>query len=257
MANRKRANRSNTAARASSRAGGRLLRWPAYLLGCLVAGVLAMQLYFFLQIAAWQFVDPSSTSFMRAERWRLCGVNFWSCGIEREWVPYESISRNLKRAVIASEDADFVNHPGYDVDSMLEAWERNKRRGHIVRGGSTITQQLAKNLFLSPEQHYLRKAQELAITWMLEFWLDKQRIFEIYLNSVEWGEGVFGAEAAARLYFRTSAGKLTVGQSARLAAALPAPKCFDKKPYCTYVRINFRAKAGIIARRMGSATLPD
>ncbi|TWG78738.1 monofunctional biosynthetic peptidoglycan transglycosylase [Cupriavidus gilardii J11] len=244
---------------APARRGGTFhpVRWLAWLAGCVVAGVVAMQVYFFLQIAAWQVFDPSSTSFMRAERWRLCGANFWSCGIEREWVPYSEISRNLKRAVIASEDADFVNHPGYDLDAMLDAWERNKKRGHIVRGGSTITQQLAKNLFLSSEQQYLRKGQELLITWMLEFWLDKERIFEIYLNSVEWGEGVFGAQAAARHYFKTDARRLSVGQAARLAAALPAPKCFDKKAYCAHVRINFRAKAGIIARRMGSATLPD
>lgn len=233
------------------------LRWLAYLAGCLLAGVLVMQLYFFCQIAAWQVLNPSSTSFMRAERWRLCGARLWGCGIERRWVSYDDISRNLKRAVIASEDADFVNHPGYELDAMLNAWERNKQRGHIVRGGSTITQQLAKNLFLSPEQHYLRKGQELAIAWMLEFWLDKQRIFEIYLNSVEWGEGVFGAEAAAQHYFKTSAARLSVGQAARLAAALPAPKCFDKTQYCANVRVNFKAKAGIIARRMGAATLPD
>lgn len=233
------------------------MRWAGYLIACVAAGILAMQAYFFLQIAAWQYVTPSSTSFMRAERWRLCGVKVWNCEIDRRWVPYEQISRNLKRAVIASEDADFVNHPGYEIDAMLDAWERNKKRGRVVRGGSTITQQLAKNLFLSPEQHYLRKGQELAITWMLEFWLDKQRIFEIYLNSVEWGEGVFGAEAAAQHYFRTSAGKLGVGQAARLAAALPAPKCFDKKQYCANVRVNFKVKAGIIARRMGAATLPD
>ncbi|MDX6013048.1 monofunctional biosynthetic peptidoglycan transglycosylase [Cupriavidus sp. KK10] len=233
------------------------MRWLGYLLGCVAAGVVAMQLYFFVQIASWQYINPTTTTFMRAERWRLCGINVWNCGLDRQWVPYDRISRNLKRAVIASEDADFVNHPGYELDAMLDAWERNKKRGRIVRGGSTITQQLAKNLFLSSEQHYLRKGQELAITWMLEFWLDKQRIYEIYLNSVEWGEGVFGAQAAAQHYFRTGADKLSVGQSARLAAALPAPKCFDKKEYCANVRVNFRAKAGIIARRMGAATLPD
>lgn len=233
------------------------LRWLGYVAGCLLAGVLAMQLYFFVQIASWQYVNPSSTSFMRAERWRLCGFNLWSCSLDRRWVRYDEISRHLKRAVIASEDADFVNHPGYELDAMLDAWERNKQRGHIVRGGSTITQQLAKNLFLSSEQNYLRKGQELVITWMLEFWLDKQRIFEIYLNSVEWGEGVFGAEAAAQHYFKTSAARLSVGQAARLAAALPAPRCFDKKTNCANVRVNFRVKAGIIARRMGAATLPD
>ncbi|SDD95288.1 monofunctional biosynthetic peptidoglycan transglycosylase [Cupriavidus sp. YR651] len=250
---------SSARSRPAASAGGAAnpLRWLGYLAGCLVAGVLAMQLYFFLQIASWQYVNPSSTSFMRAERWRLCGFNIWSCSVDRRWVRYDDISRSLKRAVIASEDADFVNHPGYELDAMLDAWERNKQRGRIVRGGSTITQQLAKNLFLASEQHYLRKGQELAITWMLEFWLDKQRIFEIYLNSVEWGEGVFGAEAAAQHYFHTSAAKLGVGQAARLAAALPAPKCFDKKSYCANVHINFRVKASIIARRMGAATLPD
>ncbi|MDF3833873.1 monofunctional biosynthetic peptidoglycan transglycosylase, partial [Cupriavidus basilensis] len=208
------AERKRTARQGSATRGGSLnpLRWLAYLVGTLIAGMLAMQLYFFLQIAAWQYVNPSSSTFMRAERWRLCGFNFWSCQVDHRWVGYDDISRNLKRAVIASEDADFVNHPGYELDAMLDAWERNKKRGHIVRGGSTITQQLAKNLFLSSEQHYLRKGQELAITWMLEFWLDKQRIFEIYLNSVEWGEGVFGVEAAAQHYFKTSAARLSVGQ---------------------------------------------
>lgn len=256
MAERKRTARPGAAQ--GGRGGGlNPLRWLAYLLGTLIAGVLAMQVYFFLQIAAWQTVNPSSTAFLRAEQWRLCGFKFWSCQVDRRWVGYDDISRNLKRAVIASEDADFVNHPGYELDAMLDAWERNKKRGHIVRGGSTITQQLAKNLFLSSEQHYLRKGQELAITWMLEFWLDKQRIYEIYLNSVEWGEGVFGVEAAAQHYFKTGAAKLSVGQAARLAAALPAPKCFDKKEYCANVRVNFKVKANIIARRMGAATLPD
>ncbi|XQU74970.1 monofunctional biosynthetic peptidoglycan transglycosylase [Cupriavidus sp. H18C2] len=253
------ARQRTAAARAPARASGAAnpLRWIGYLGECLIVGVLALQVYFFLQIAAWQYLDPSSTSFMRAERWRLCGLNVWSCSVDRKWVGYGEMSRNIKRAVIASEDADFVNHPGYELDAMLDAWERNKKRGHIVRGGSTITQQLAKNLFLSSEQYYVRKGQELAITWMLEFWLDKQRIFEIYLNSVEWGEGVFGVEAAAQHYFHTSASRLTVGQAARLAAALPAPKCFDKKEYCANVRVNFRTKASIIARRMGAATLPD
>lgn len=253
------ARQRTAAARAPARASGAAnpLRWIGYLGECLIVGVLALQVYFFLQIAAWQYLDPSSTSFMRAERWRLCGLNVWSCSVDRKWVGYGEMSRNIKRAVIASEDADFVNHPGYELDAMLDAWERNKKRGHIVRGGSTITQQLAKNLFLSSEQYYVRKGQELAITWMLEFWLDKQRIFEIYLNSVEWGEGVFGVEAAAQHYFHTSASRLTVGQAARLAAALPAPKCLDKKEYCANVRVNFRTKASIIARRMGAATLPD
>ena len=134
---------------------------------------------------------------------------------------------------------------------------RNVKAGRVREGGSTITQQLAKNLFLSGERHYLRKGEELLITWMLEFWLDKERILEIYLNSVEWGEGVFGAEAAAQHYFKRPAAQLSVGQAARLAAALPAPKCFDKKSYCANVHVNFTRKATVIANRMGSATLPD
>lgn len=233
-----------------------LLRWLAWLAGSLLGGIIALQLYFFAQIAVWHDLAPSSTTFMRAERWRLCGIQFWRCQIRHEWIEYENISRHLKRAVIASEDADFINHPGYDLDAMLAAWERNQKRGRIVRGGSTITQQLAKNLFLSSEQAYLRKGQELIISWMLEFWLDKQRIFEIYLNSAEWGEGIFGVEAAAQHYFRIGAAQLAPGQAARLAAALPAPKCFDKKIYCVNTRVNFRARASLIARRMESAVLP-
>lgn len=232
--------------------------WLRYVGICFVAGWLAMQAYFFVQIAAWQWLNPLYTTFMSAERNRICGINVWSCGIEHTWVPYASISRNLKRAVIASEDSGFAYHDGYELDAILTAWEKNQQRGHVVRGGSTITQQLAKNLFLSSEQNYFRKGQEFIIAWMLEFWLDKERIFEIYLNSVEWGEGVFGAEAAARHYFKTSAANLGAGQGARLAAALPAPKCFDKpRNYCTNVKINFNKKASIIARRMGSAELPD
>lgn len=234
-----------------------MMRWFGYVIGCFVAGVVALNLYFFAAIASWQVLNPASSAFMRAERMRLCGANFVTCGIDHRWVPYDQISRNLKRAVIASEDADFVSHSGWEVDAMLDAWEKNKRRGHVVAGGSTITQQLAKNLFLSGERHYLRKGEELLITWMLEFWLDKERILEIYLNSVEWGEGIFGAEAAAQHYFKRPVSQLTVGQAARLAAALPAPKCFDKKRYCANVHISFTRKATVIANRMGSATLPD
>lgn len=231
--------------------------WLRYLLICLLVGWLTLQCYFFLQIFSWQWVNPYYTTFMGVERQRLCGINVVTCGIDHTWVPYDKISLNLKRAVISSEDSGFAFHDGYEVDAMLTAWAKNKQRGHVVRGGSTITQQLAKNLFLSSEQHYFRKGQELIITWMLEFWLEKERIFEIYLNSVEWGEGIFGADAAAQHYFKTSAAKLGVGQAAKLAAALPAPKCFDKRSYCANVKVNFNKKASMIARRMGSAELPD
>lgn len=206
-----------------------MMRWFGYVIGCFVAGVVALNLYFFAAIASWQVLNPASSAFMRAERMRLCGANFVTCGIDHRWVPYDQISRNLKRAVIASEDADFVSHSGWEVDAMLDAWEKNKRRGHVVAGGSTITQQLAKNLFLSGERHYLRKGEELLITWMLEFWLDKERILEIYLNSVEWGEGIFGAEAAAQHYFKRPASQLTVGQAARLAAAPAGAQVFRQE----------------------------
>lgn len=246
---------------AGRKAGGAIsngmVSWLRYGLICGLAGLLAMQLYFFLQIAAWQVINPGSSAFMRAERLRLCGVNVLTCGLQHEWVPYDRISRQLKRAIIASEDSGFVEHPGYDLDAMLGAMEKNKRRGKVVSGGSTITQQLAKNLFLSGERSYLRKGQEFIITNMLELLLDKQRIFEIYLNSVEWGEGVFGVEAAAQHYFHISAANLSAGQAARLASALPAPKCFDKKQYCKGVYVNFSRKAGIIAGRMGAVALPD
>jgi monofunctional glycosyltransferase len=224
------------------------LRWVIYVGAVFAIAWVALQAYYFVQIAAWNFVDPQSTAFMRTDEGRL-GAAF---PIQHQWVPYDQISRNLKRAIIASEDANFVNNNGYETDAILQAWEKNKQRGHIVRGGSTITQQLARNLFLSREKSYIRKGQELIITWMLETLLDKQRIFEIYLNSVEWGNGVYGADAAARYYYRTSASKLTAGQAARLAVMLPRPKYFDEHRNSPYLA----QRAGVIARRMGAAEVP-
>jgi monofunctional biosynthetic peptidoglycan transglycosylase len=188
---------------------------------------------------------------MRADTWRLA-QDRPDLSLRHEWVPYERISRNLKRAIIASEDANFVNNKGYETDAILQAWDRNKARGKIVAGGSTISQQLARNLFLSREKSYLRKGQELIITWMLETLLDKQRIFEIYLNSVEWGNGVYGAQAAARYYYRVSANQLAVWQAARLAVMLPRPKYFDEHRSSPYLA----QRAGVIARRMGVAEVP-
>ncbi|HTJ91600.1 MAG TPA: monofunctional biosynthetic peptidoglycan transglycosylase [Pararobbsia sp.] len=230
----------------------RVYGWPVYLLGLLAFAWIATQLFYFVQIGIWTVVDPSDTAFMRAARWR-----FWHEGqsitFQHQWVPYDGISRNLKRAIIASEDANFVNNKGYEVDSILQAWEKNKKKGQMAAGGSTITQQLARNLFLATEKTYIRKGQELIITLMLEFWMDKERIFEIYLNSVEWGKGVYGAQAAAAHYYKVDASKLSVGQSARLAVMLPRPKYFDDHrggPYLT-------SRAAVIARRMGAAELPS
>ncbi|HEY2607223.1 monofunctional biosynthetic peptidoglycan transglycosylase [Paraburkholderia sp. RL18-103-BIB-C] len=239
-----------TATRRASRPGP--ARWMVYLGAVLVIAWLATQAFYFTQIAVWNYVNPRSTAFMRSDAWRL-SQDRPDLSVQHTWVPYDQISRNLKRAIIASEDANFVNNNGYETDAILQAWERNKAKGRIVRGGSTITQQLARNLFLSREKSYIRKGQELIITWMLETLMDKERIFEIYLNSVEWGNGVYGAEAAAQYYYKTSANKLNAAQSARLAVMLPRPKYFDEHRGSEYLA----QRARVIARRMGAAELPE
>jgi monofunctional biosynthetic peptidoglycan transglycosylase len=216
-----------------------------------VLAVLALQAYFFVQIWWWADHNPSSTSFMRQQRSILQEKNP-AAKLQYIWVPYDRISGNLKRAIIASEDSHFSEHEGVDWDALQKAYEKNNRKGKPVAGGSTITQQLAKNLFLSGQRSYLRKGQELIITYMLEFWMDKERIFEIYLNVVEWGNGVFGAEAAARHYFNVSAANLSASQGARLAVMLPNPRFYDKNRGSGYLA----GRAGTILRRMGSAELP-
>ncbi|WP_114813218.1 monofunctional biosynthetic peptidoglycan transglycosylase [Paraburkholderia kururiensis] len=241
------------AARRTRRPG--LARWAFYGFSVFACAWLATQLYYFAQIAVWNVVNPQSTAFMRSDAWRLSNERGGraDASIQHTWVPYEQISRNLKRAIIASEDARFVSNNGYETDAILQAWEKNKSRGRIVAGGSTITQQLARNLFLSRDKSYLRKGQELIITWMLETLMDKQRIFEIYLNSVEWGDGVYGAQAAAQHYYRTSAAKLTAWQAARLAVMLPRPRYFDEHRNAPWLS----QRAAVIARRMGVAELPQ
>lgn len=226
-------------------------RWILYGVSVLGIALIATQLFYFVQIGIWTVVNPSSTAFMRSDAWRLKAERP-DLSVQRAWVPYEQISRNLKRAIIASEDANFASNNGYETDAILQAWEKNKARGRIVAGGSTISQQLARNLFLSREKSYVRKAQELVITAMLEFWMDKERIFEIYLNSVEWGNGVYGAEAAAHYYYKTPAARLTAWQSARLAVMLPRPRYFDEHRNSAYLA----QRTGVIARRMGAAELP-
>ena len=246
-----------------------LLRHLVQLLLLLAVGVAALQLSFAVRVLAMRWIDPVSTTFQRSEAWRLLSTRGhieWS----QEWVDTERISVHLKRAVIASEDATFASHTGLDWASLEKAWDRNQRAearaeartqqqppgGRKVEprvvGGSTITQQLAKNLFLSGERTVLRKAQEFVITLMLEGLLPKRRILEIYLNSVEWGEGLFGAQAAARHYFRIDAQRLGIDQAARLAVMLPAPKRFEKRPASEYVI----ARSATIAARMGAVELP-
>lgn len=212
---------------------------------------LAFQLYFFVQIGWWVSHNPSSTSFMRQQLAVLQEKNP-KARLQHRWVPYNRISRNLKRAIIASEDAHFTDHEGVDWDALLKAYEKNNRKGKIVAGGSTITQQLAKNLFLSGSRSYIRKGQEILITYMLEFWMEKERIFELYLNLVEFGTGVFGAEAASRHYYGISSSALSADQAARLAAMLPNPRYFDKHRGSGYLS----HRTALILRRMGSADVP-
>jgi monofunctional biosynthetic peptidoglycan transglycosylase len=244
-----------------------LLRW----LGLLLAALLALQLYFAGRITLMIWVDPQSTAFERSESWRIA-TDKTPMNWHQQWVDYDNISDHLKRAVIASEDDGFAMHDGVDWDALEKAWQKNaKSEAKVAKlasgtpsktarpvkpakvvGGSTITQQLAKNLFLSGERTLLRKGQEFVLTFMLEKLLSKERILEIYLNHVEWGEGVFGAEAAAQRYFKKPASKLGPLEAARLAVMLPRPKYFEKLPNSAYVA----ERAGVIAVRMQNAELP-
>jgi monofunctional biosynthetic peptidoglycan transglycosylase len=248
-----------------------LLRWVALV----IVAAAALQVFFLSRIALMATVDPHSTSFQRSEAWRIAthkGTLRW----RQQWMPYDGISDNLKRAVIASEDGSFTNHDGVDWEALEKAWERNAQaeeraarqrprqpaqaksaparpaKPPRIVGGSTITQQLAKNLLLSGERTLLRKGQEFVLAFELERMLSKERILEVYLNSVEWGEGVFGAEAAARHYYRKSATQLTPYEAARLAVMLPRPKYFEKVPNSGYLA----SRASTIVARMRDAELP-
>ena len=232
------------------KAGSR--RWIKWIiLGPLLA-VLLLQLYFLLQICWWSRFNPGMTSMMRSQLSSLRETNP-KATLEQKWVPYAAISANLKRAVIASEDANFAEHDGVDWEALQKAYARNTTRHKVVGGGSTITQQLAKNLFLSGSRNYLRKGQEMVIAYMLEMVLDKERILEIYLNVVEFGRGVFGAEAAARHYYHVPASSLNAAQSARLAVMLPNPRYYDAHRSTNYLA----RRTGVILNRMNSAELPD
>ncbi|GAB3648081.1 monofunctional biosynthetic peptidoglycan transglycosylase [Ramlibacter alkalitolerans] len=240
-----------------------VLRW----IGLVLIAFVALQAFFVGRIALMAVVDPQSTSFQRSEAWRIATEKDrlrWS----QRWVAYPQISDNLKRAVIASEDDGFVYHDGVDWDALEKAWERNakaeekaSRRAQLapstarppkIYGGSTISQQLAKNLLLSGERSFLRKGQEFVLTMALEHTLSKERILEIYLNSVEWGDGVFGAEAAAQHYFRKPASRLSAYEAARLAVMLPQPKRFEKMPGSKYLA----GRTATIVARMRAAELP-
>lgn len=221
----------------------------------LLIGVLALfvlyQLWLFAQVLWWKEFNPSSTAFMELRLAELREKNP-QAKLKYQWVEYARISPNLKRALIAAEDAKFVDHEGFDWDGMQKAIEKNQKKGRVVAGGSTISQQLAKNLFLSPTKTPWRKAEEALITLMLENVWSKRRIFEVYLNVIEWGDGVFGAEAAARHYYGIGAAQLSAEQAARLAGMVPNPRYYDRHRGTP----GLARKTAIILSRMPAAALP-
>jgi monofunctional glycosyltransferase len=213
--------------------------------------ILLYQLWIFLHIVWWIKFNPSSSAFMN-DRLATMQEKNPDAELKHKWVDYAHISNNLKRAVIASEDARFNDHEGFDWAGIEKAFNKNLKKGKIVAGGSTISQQLAKNLFLSGKRSFVRKGQEAIITYMLEKILSKRRILEIYLNVIEWGNGVFGAEAAARHYYKVSAGKLNTSQAAKLAAMVPNPRFYDDHRNTRFLNRRIRN----IQRGMSVVALP-
>ena len=225
-----------------------MFAWKAfcYTLGTAVIAVIAIQLWFLSHIAYWSSFNPSSTAFM--DRY----MEKPGARLRHSWVAYSRISEHLKRAVVAAEDAKFLDHEDFDWEAIQKAMQKNEQRGKVVAGASTITQQLAKNLFLSGHRSWGRKGQEAAITWMMERTLSKRRILELYLNLAEWGEGIFGAEAAARHHFGVPATGLTPEQAAWLAAILPSPKRYDRGRQTPYLE----GRMVTISSRMTGAQIP-
>lgn len=204
-----------------------LWSWIWHIVAAVFVLFLCYQAWIAAHIAWWVDHNPATSAFMD-DRLEVMQLKNPKAKLQHKWVPYKNISNHLKRALIASEDAKFVDHVGFDWEGIQIAYEKNMARGKIVAGGSTISQQLAKNLFLSSKRTPLRKAEETLITLMLEAMMDKQRIFDIYLNTIEWGNGIFGAEAAARHYYQISASQLSAEQAAKLAAMVPNPRYYDR-----------------------------
>jgi monofunctional glycosyltransferase len=227
--------------------------WKAfcYAIGTLLLATLAVQVWYYGHVVYWNAFNPSSTAFMEQRLEQLREKNS-RAALRRQWVPYERISRNLKRAVVAAEDARFLDHEGFDWEAIQKAMAKNEKRGKVVAGASTISQQLAKNLFLSGERSYVRKVQEASITWMIERTMSKRRILELYLNVAEWGEGVFGAEAAARHHFGLPASALDPDHAAWLASILPSPRRYEKGRTTPYLA----ERVATIQGRMNAAQIP-
>jgi monofunctional glycosyltransferase len=227
-----------------------LFRWTRRVLLLILLLIVFWHLWLLGWVLYWKHWNPQETSFMRL---RLSALQEKQpkARLKHQWVDYARISPHLKRAVVAAEDDRFVDHDGFDWTGIQRALEKNQKRGKSVAGGSTISQQLAKNLFLSPSRSYLRKGQEAVITLMIETLWDKRRILEVYLNVVEWGDGVFGAEAAARHYYRLPASGLGPAQAARLAVMLPNPRKYEKN-----YSPRLAAHAARIQARMHMSSIP-
>lgn len=223
--------------------------WRAFLLLLIV--LTAIQFWFLVHVWYWVGHNPESTAFMR-NRLEIMQEDNPKARLRQQWVPYQRISGHLKRAIVAAEDAKFVTHNGFDWDGIQKAYEKNLREGEIVAGGSTITQQLAKNLFFSGERAWWRKAQEAVVAVMLETVMSKRRILEIYLNVIEWGDGVFGVEAAARHHYGASAAGLSAEQAARLAAVVPSPRRYGPASDTAYLQ----RRTQTILARMNGAQIP-
>lgn len=228
-----------------------LSRWLKWSLLAIAGLFFLWQVWLLAWVLLWSWVNPGETRFMEIRLAELRQKNP-QAQLKQQWVAYERISPHLKRAIIAAEDAKFVDHEGFDWEGMQKAIEKNQKRGRTVAGGSTISQQLAKNLFLTPTKSYFRKVEEAIITLMLENLWSKRRIFEVYLNVIEWGNGVFGAEAAARHYYNTSAAQLGPEQAARLAGMVPNPRYYDRNRSAP----GLGRKAAIILGRMPGAEVP-
>jgi monofunctional biosynthetic peptidoglycan transglycosylase len=213
-----------------------VLLWKlfSYPVGMALVCLAIYEFWFLAHVLYWVDHNPATTRFMDA-RLEVLRQRNPKVALDQRWADYERISIHLKRAIIVAEDAKFIDHEGFDWDGIQRAMDKNLRRRKVVSGGSTLTQQLAKNLFLSGERSLLRKGQEAVVAAMLEATMDKRRIFELYLNVAEWGENVFGAEAAASHYFGVSAVSLTPEQAARLAAMLPRPRYYDRNRGSAYL----------------------
>ena len=226
-------------------------RWCKRLLLAPFVLLLLYQMWLFGWIGWWRWNNPELTRFMEIRLHELQQKDP-AARLKQQWLAYPAISNHLKRAIVVSEDDLFVAHDGFDWNGIQKAMERNRQRGKIVAGGSTITQQLAKNLLLSPDKTPWRKAQEAVITVMIEATWSKQRILEVYLNVIEWGNGVFGAEAAAQHHFGISAARLSPDQAARLAVMVPSPRFYDRNRNAPSLTV----RSEIILGRMPAARIP-